>query len=298
MRALAALVLVLSAGGALAQELTVAEVVAAQRAGAPEEGILTLIRQAPGVAVLSAADLARLRAVGVPERVIQAMAARTVPTPTPTPTRPDDPRLEEVVRLVGSGLSAELIVEQVRRSGQRYAPTVNDLVYLKRSNVPDAVIIAVVTSNVPPTPAPTAAAAPATGVTPTLAVAPVVAVTQAPTAVSAATFGPLVRMAGVFRKTTTGNLVVGGDTLEWRDATVPALSSSLPVSAVKAIWLRSEPRGESGTVVEVCVRAMTGDDVAFRDTDWASGAETQVRGLFQKLKERFPRLVLSEKPRR
>jgi hypothetical protein len=277
---LAALVLVLSAGVALAQELTVAEVVAAHRAGAPEKGILTLIRGAPAVAAVTAADLARLRAAGVPERVIQAMAARTAPTPTPAPAHPDDPRLTEVVRLVGSGLSAELVVEQVRRSGQRYAPSVNDLVYLKQSNVPDAVIVAVLESNAPPTPAPTATAAP------TATVAP------------AATFGPLVRMAGVFRKTSTGSLVVAGDTLEWRDVTVPALSSSLPASVVRAIWLRSEPRGESGTVLEVCVRTTAGDDVAYRDADWANGGETQVASLFQRLKERFPRLILLERPRR
>jgi hypothetical protein len=274
MRVFAALVLVLCAGAVLAQELTVAEVVAAHRAGAPEEGILTLIREAPAVAVLTATGLARLRAAGVSERVIQAMAARTAPTPVPTPARPDDPRLMEVVRLVGSGLSAELVVEQVRRAGQRYAPTVNDLVYLKKSNVPDAVILAVLESSSPPTPPPTA------------------------TAVIRATFGPLVRIAGVFRKTSTGNLVVARDTLEWRDATVTALSSSLPVGAVRAIWLRSQPRGESGMVFEVCVRTTAGDDVAFRDADWAGGSETQVQSLFETLKERFPRLIVPEKARR
>ena len=280
MRMLAALVLVLSASVALAQELTVAEVVAAQRAGAPEDGILTLIREAPTVAALTPADLTRLRAAGVPERVIEAMAARTTPTPTPAPVHPDDPRLAELVRLVGSGLSVELVAEQVRRSGLRFAPTVNDLVYLRQSNVPDAVIIAVLESNAPPTPVPTGTAAPSA------------------TAVSAATFGPLVRMAGVFRKTSTGTLVVAGNTVEWRDATVPALSSSLETGAIRAIWLRSEPRGEGGTVSEVCVRTATGDDVVYRDADWASGGGTQVASLFQALKERFPRLILAEKPRR
>ena len=117
MRVLPLLVVLLVAGLAPAQELTVAEVVAAHRAGAPEEGILRLIRESPAVAPIASADLAKLRAAGVPERVIEAMASRT--TPTPTPARPDDQRLVEVVQAVNSGLSAEVVAEQVRRSGNR-----------------------------------------------------------------------------------------------------------------------------------------------------------------------------------
>jgi hypothetical protein len=286
MRVLAAFVLLLSAGVTLAQELTVGEVIAAHRAGAPEEGILRLIREAPTVATLTPTDLARLRAAGVSEGVIQAMAARTAPTPTAAPVRPDDPRLADVVRLVGSGLSGESIVEQVRRSGQRYTPTVNDLVYLKQSGVPDAVIIAVLESNIPPTPAPTVAPAPAA--------APV----RTATAAAQTTFGPLVRMAGVFRKTSTGSLAVGGDRLEWQDAQSPALSFSLPVSGIRAVWLRSQPRGGQGTVSELCVRTTAGDDVAYRELDWAGGGEAQVLQLFHALNERFPQLILVEKPRR
>lgn len=286
MRVLAALVLVLSAGAALAQELTVAEVVAAHRAGAPEEGILRLICEAPAVAVLTAADLARLRAAGVPERVIQAMAARAALTPTPTLARPDDPRLTEVVRLVGSGLSGESIVEQVRRSGKRYTLTVDDLVYLKQSGVPDTVIIAVLESNTPHTPAPTVAPTPAAALVPTA------------TAAAQTTFGPFVRMAGVFRKTSTGSLAVGGDRLEWRDAHSPALGSSLPVSGIRAVWIRSLPGGGQGTVSELCVRTTAGDDVAYRDLEWAGGGEAQVLQLFHALNERFPQLILVEKPRR
>lgn len=53
MRVLPVLVVLLLAGAAPAQELTVAEVVAAHRAGAPEESILRLIHEAPAVAPLA-----------------------------------------------------------------------------------------------------------------------------------------------------------------------------------------------------------------------------------------------------
>jgi hypothetical protein len=114
MRVFPVLALLLVAGCVCAQELTVAEVVAAQRAGAPEDGILRLIAEAPAVAPLTPADLARLRSAGVSERVIRALGARTTPTPTAGPTRPDDPRLAEVVRMVSAGLPAELVGERGR----------------------------------------------------------------------------------------------------------------------------------------------------------------------------------------
>jgi hypothetical protein len=293
LRVFAALVLLLSASVALAQELTVAEVVAAHRAGAPDEGILRLIREAHSVATLEPSDLAKMRAAGVPERVIQAMVSRTAPTPAPAPTRPDDPRLSEVVRLVRSTLSTELAVEQVRRSGQRYTPTANDLVYLKQNNVPDAVIVAVLESNAPRTAAATAAPAPNPTSVPVAMATPVPAATAQP-----ATFGPLLRMAGVFRKTSAGSLAVGRDRLEWYDAQSPALSSSLPVSGIGAVWLRSEPRGAGGTVSELCVRTTAGDDFAYRDADSVSGGEAQVLQLFRAVKERFPQLILVEKRQR
>jgi len=72
-----------AAAGA-AEELTVREVIAAHRAGAPVDGILRLVRESPEVAVLAAPDLDRLRAARVPEAVILAMTARHTPPP-PTP---------------------------------------------------------------------------------------------------------------------------------------------------------------------------------------------------------------------
>ncbi len=160
MRAGAAILVLLLAAAAAAEELTVAEVVAAHRAGAPVEGILRLIRDAPAVVAPGPADLARLRDAGVPEEVIRAMVARTAPAPTAAPSRPDDPRLADVVRLVRAGLSDALVCEQVRRSGVRYRPSANDLVYLKENGVPEPVIEAVMASGVPPPTTPPVAVTP------------------------------------------------------------------------------------------------------------------------------------------
>jgi hypothetical protein len=290
LRVLPVLVVLLLAGAAPAQELTVAEVVAAHRAGAPEEGILRLVHEAPAVAPLVPADLARLRAAGVPERVIEAMVARTTPTPTATPARPDDQHLVEVVRMVNSGLSAELVAEQMRRSGQRYALTVNDLIYLKENKVADLVIVALLASGVPPTPVPVS---PPPAPMPALAAEP-----PLPAPMEPITFGPLLRMTGVFRRESAGLLVLTADRLEWRDARGSEQDASLPVVSLRAAWLATVAQGGRGSVAELRVRTVAGDDLAFRDADWASGGGVQIARLYRVLEERFPQLILRERAAR
>jgi hypothetical protein len=285
MRVLPLLVVLLIAGIAPAQELTVAEVVAAHRAGAPEEGILQLLRESPAVAPIAAADLAKLRAAGVPERVIQAMVARTAPTPTPA--RPDDQRLVEVVQAVNSGLPAEVVAEQVRRSGNRYALTVNDLIYLKENSVADVVIVALVMSAALPTPAP---------VSPPPAPVPIL-VPPAPMSapMEPITFGPLLRMTGVFRRESTGRLVVTADRLEWHDVRGSSQDESVPVASLRGAWLASVAQGGRGSVDELRMRTVGGDDLTFRDADWASGGNAQVSELYRALEKRFPQLILRER---
>ncbi len=210
-RVLVALAALLCAGAALGQGLTAAEVIAAQRAGAPEEGILRLVREAASVAPLGDADVAALRAASVPERVIRAMVERAAP--------------------------------------------------------------------VRPAPEPTAApAAP-----PTLAAAPPEA------------FGPLVRMSGVFRKAASGTLAVSAGPLVWTDA---ASKGSVPVRVadLRAVWLRRGRSGSTAVSTVVCIRTAAGEESAFRDADWACGGERQVLALVRLLAERFPELVLRDRP--
>jgi hypothetical protein len=288
-----ALVVLLLVTPAVAQELTVAEVVAAHRAGAPEEGILRLIREAPAVVPLAPADLARLRSAGVPEPVIRALVARNAPTPTAAPVRPDDARLADVVRMTSSGLSAELVGEQVRRSGHRYTLTVNDLIYLKENRVPDAIIVALLATGAAPTPVPPTLP-PAATAAPT-AMAESAVAPPLPTAMATVAFGPLLRMSGAFRRESTGTLVVAADRLEWRDARGSERSAALPVASLRAVWLASRAQGTSGTVSELRIRTSAGDDLTFRDADWANNGSHQVTALYRTLETRFPQAILREK---
>ena len=278
-----------------AEELTVPEVIAAHRAGAPVEGILRLVKESSSVAILGAAELERLRAAGVPEAVIAAMSSRhptPSPTPAPTSSKPDDARLEDVVRLVGAGLSAKLVSEQIVRSGQRYAPSANDIVFLKEHGVPEAVISTLIEGGAPatPSPIPTAVAAPR----------PAVAPTPLPTATPAVAlvFEPLVQMTGAFRKAQVGRLVLTAEDLEWSDARDPARVGRIATSSLKAVWLSTTQRNQGPPLVELRVRSAGGDDLTFRDVDGTEGADSRIEALYRAIRERFSKVVLPEKPAR
>ncbi len=300
MRALLTIAALVLAAAVSAEELTVNEVIAAHRAGAPVEGILRLVREASDVAVLTPADLERLRAAGVPDVVVRAMAARHAP-PSPTPTapatRPDDPRLEDVVRLVRAGLSEKLVCEQVRRAGTRRELSANDLVYLKESAVPEAVIAALMEASAPPTPAPTATVP----VVPTPAPPPPVLATPTPLPTVAPPvaleFAPLVRMSGTFRKAQAGRLVLTGEGLEWTAAADPARVDRIAASSLRAVWLATG-RGGQGSRSELRVRTSAGDDLTFRDADAPGAGGGTVETLYRALKERFPQAILPAKPAR
>ncbi len=280
---------------ASAEELTVPEVIAAHRAGAPVEGILRLVQEASSVAVLAAPDLERLHAAGVPQAVIEAMAARHAPpspTPTPTESKPDDAKLQDVVRLVRAGLSDTLVCEQIRRSGQRYAPNANDIVFLKEHGVPETVIATLMETVTPPTPSPIPTAVPSTG----RAAAP----TPLPTATPAVAlaFEPLVRMSGVFHKAQAGRLVLTAEDLEWSDARDPTRIGRIPTTSLRAVWLATTQRGQGAPLVELRVRSAGGDDLTFRDVATSDGTASRVEALYRAIRDRFPQVVLVEKPAR
>ena len=269
-----------------AEELTVPEVIAAHRAGAPVEGILRLVREASSVAVLAASDLERLHAAGVPEAVIEAMAARhALPSPTPTPTgsKPDDARLEDVVRLEKAGLSEKLVCEQIRRSGLLYALSANDIVFLKEHNVPEIVIAMLIGTGAPPTPTPMSPAV----LEPVSAAAPTPLPTVTPAV--ALVFEPLAQ---------TGRLVLTAENLEWSDVRDPTRVGRIPTSSFKAVWLSTTQRNQGSPLVELRVRSAGGDDLTFRDVDGLDGIGSRVEALYRAIRERFPQVVLPEKPAR
>ncbi len=277
MRGAVAVVMLMLAGVAWAQELTAPEVIAAQRAGAPLEGILRLVRDAPAVASLTPSALAALRAAGVPEVAIAAMIARTAP-PTPTPPAPDDPRLADVVRMVKAGVPERLVLEQIRRSGQRYAPTAGDLVYLTANGVPEPVIAEWLGAGAEPTPQ--------------------AAATPTPRPTESAAFEPLLRMDGAFRRRSTGRAVLAGDVLHWYPAQPAGEDRPIPIAALKGFWLVSPPAGATGLVAEVRLLSRSGEEIAFRDAGSSAHDDTRVPALYRALSERYPHLVLRERAAR
>lgn len=108
---LAAVLLMLAAGTATAEELTVQSILVAHRAGASDRGIVALINDPANSVSATVADMAALRAAGLSETVLQAIEARVAtaagsPAATAPPAAPVAP----------AELSFDLVLE---RSGLR-----------------------------------------------------------------------------------------------------------------------------------------------------------------------------------
>ncbi len=277
-RLFAVVVSVFVAAVVCADTLTISQVLTAFRAGAPAENIIKLINQAEAVAPVSAADVATLRAAGVPESVISAMMARApLPATTPGAAKPDDPRLVDVVRLVKAGLSESLVAEQVKHSTERYQMTVNDLVYLKENQVPEAIIAALLASTAPPTPTPTPNTPPT------------------PTPIQDLQFKPMQLIAGALRKNSQGMVAVKAERVEWYDDQHPDRNLSLLATGLQTVWLTCKPRPQGNYCFEVGIQVYKGDSYRFRDANWQTGSNENVLALYNALKARFPQVVYQEK---
>ena len=273
-----AVLTLLAAGVVFAESLTVSQILAAYRAGAPPENIIKLINDAPSVAPVSTSDISTLRGSGVPESVISALMARApLPSPTPAAAKPDDPRLIDLVRLVKAGLSESLVAEQVKHSTERYQMTVNDLVYLKENQVPEAIIAALLASTAPPTPTPTPNTPPT------------------PTPIMDLTFKPMLMVTGALRKNSQGSMAVKAERIEWYDEQHPERNLSILATGLQTVWLTCKPRPQGNYCYEIGMQVFKGDSYRFRDASWEAGNNQQVLGLYQALKERFPQLVYQEK---
>lgn len=283
MRAIVAVALLLYCTAALAGALTVSDVVAAQRAGTTQEALLALVNAADSVEPVSTAGLAMLRDAGVTEPVIQALQARAPAAPPAAAASavPDDARLMDIVRLVRTGLSAALVIEQVNHSGQTYKPTVNDLSYLKDNEVPEAIISALLTGNTTP---PSGTGGTASNPTALATTAPLADVT----------FEPLVRIRGIFKSNDTGSLALKNQRLEWYDNTKSERNFSLLGDSIKSAWLECEPRAQGNFCSELAVATMSGDTFRFRDVGWKAGENAKTLAIFASMKARFPKIVYQE----
>jgi len=70
------------------------------------------------------------------------------------------------------------------------------------------------------------------------------------------------------------------------------------MALLRAAWLATVAQGGRGSVAELRVRTVAGEDLTFRDADWARGGDAQVSKLYRVLEERFPQLILRERAAR
>ena len=260
--------LALVAVAASAEELTVNSIMAAQRSGAPVDGIVAMVNSPANTIAMTTGDLVTLRNAGVPESVIAAIWARIpAPAPAPVPLQPDDARLVDFVRLIKSGVSGSIIAEQVKQSGQTYNLSVNDLLYLKENGAPESAIAALMA---------TSAGAPA---------APAAAPSEL-------TFDDLVFVKwGFWSKNRKGSLVMNGDTLAWKDSSDPKENFTFQTTGLEKVWLTCDARSSGNFCYQINFKIVKGDRYRFRDIHRESGSNAAVLKLMEALRTYFPRLT-------
>ena len=110
--------LALATAAASAEVLTVHSILISHRAGATADGSVALVNDPSNTVAATAGDVVTLRAAGLPESVITAIEARA--TAPAVQLQPDDPRLVDLVRLITSGISESIVVEQARQSNPAF----------------------------------------------------------------------------------------------------------------------------------------------------------------------------------
>ena len=280
MRKLIPVLILLAAVAALADEWSAEKVIFAFKAGAGADGLVAQINDpANTVTVVGDQDLARLRAAGIPEAVIQALVARAPrPTPTPVAVTPDDPRLEKVAQAIKNGVSESVLTEQIRNSDNRYALSLNDLIYLKQNGVPEAIVAALQAAVGTPA---------ATGKT-TFG-------TQARGPKDVNVDGLLMVKSTFLRKNRQGTLSFKGDEIVWTDAADTVQSFAVKTSAVERAWLKCRPLPAGNFCYELGFSIFKGEDYSFLDGGEPQGSNANVLKLREAIAVRFPNLVFEEK---
>jgi hypothetical protein len=264
-------ILAIAATSARAEVLTVDSILTAQKAGAPSDGIVTMVNSPANTVAMSAGDLVTLRNAGVSEHVIAAVWARVpAPAPTPVPLVPDDARLVDLVRLIKSGISEAIVAEQVKQDGRPYDLSVNDLLYLKQNGVVESTIVALMAKG---------AAAPA---------ATAVAVAGGPT--ESITFDDLV-MKATMKRDRPGRLVMQGDSLTWTDANDPERNFEFKTTGLEKVWFTCQARTPENFCYQINFQVVKGAHYQFQDRNRESGSNAAVVKVMDALRARFPQLV-------
>ncbi len=269
---LCAALLALSVMAAGAEELTVNSILTAHKSGAPADGIVAMVNDPANTVTMTVEDLVTLRDAGVPEAVITAVYARLpVPPPSPVPLEPDDPRLVGLVRLVKSGISASIIAEQVRQSGQAYNLSVNDLLYLKQNGAPELTIAALMATAAGGSAVPGSAGA--------------------PSAPKELVFESLSMKTSFLKRNRPGRLVMQGDTLTWVDGADPGKNISFKVTGIEKVWLTCQAQTPENFCYQINFQIVKGDRYQFQDVNRASGSNAAVLKVMDALRTYFPRLA-------
>ena len=275
-KVLLALVLLLALP-AVAEEITVDKILAAQSFGVGSDAILAKVNDpANTVAALTAADVDKLRAAGLPESVLtalQAKAPKAVAAPAPTGTQPDNPKVLTLVKAVQAGTSESLVVNQIMQSGVAQRPTLNDLIYMKESKVPEGIIKA-------------------------LMEAPIVAegVAAGAKAVPAEVeVDGLVKKTGFLAKNRPGKLTFKKDKIEWADGTNQADSFEMFPAGLKAVHAECLAKSEGKYCHEVAFEMAKGSDFSFVDAKMDVGGNESIRKLLETVKTFYPQVPIVEK---
>ncbi len=264
-RLLGVAALALVAVPAAAKELRVDAILDAQRSGRSVADIVSMVEDPGNSISLQAGDIATLREAGVEERVLGAIRART-PTAFPAPVRPDDSRLVDLVRLIRSGISEPIIVEQVRQSGQTYDLSVNDLLYLEQNDARESTIAALMATNAGPSAA--------------VLTTPLV-------------FDDLVLVRGLLHRNRVGRLVLRGDTLAWLDHRDSDSNFELQIAGLEKVWFTCDARASADFCFQINLAIVRGDSYRFRDGRSASGSNATVVAVMEALRKYHPRLVFA-----
>ena len=278
MRKLVFAIVLLLAASAFGEELTIDKIIAAHSFGAPAEKILEKINDPMNtVAPILPGDIDKLRAAGLSEAVIAAMQTRAAPAPQPR--QPDNPALTGIVKLVQSGLTESLIIEQVKQNPPTVPVSTNDLIYLKENRVPDAVVAALMTS-----------------VTAAMAEKVPGADTTQAKPVTDATIEGLLLMRGTFlAKNHQGKLTLEGDDLTWASATDSKSNFNVKITALERAWMKCRPLPGGNFCYEIGFKIFKGADYSFKDMGSDQGSNDNVMKLREVLQARFQNLVFEEK---
>lgn len=255
-----------------AETLTVNSILTAQKAGAPNDGMILMVNNPDNSVDMSAGDLVTLRDAGVSESVISAVWAR-VPAPAPTSPvlAPDDARLVDLVRLIKSGISESIVAEQVRQGERPYNLSVNDLLYLKQNRVGESTISALMaTRDAAPAPSETRDA--------NLAPEPLV-------------FDDLVMKTSMMKKNRPGRLAMQGDSLVWTDANDSKENFEFKTTGLEKVWFTCQARTPENFCYQIDFQIVKGAHYKFQDRNRESGSNAAVLKVMASLRTYYPQIA-------